>query len=77
MAILRDPRIKDVRFAGGALEVVLHDGRKISVPQSWFPRVQSASLGEQVVWVISADGLSVCWPAIGEELRVADLLRGD
>ncbi len=77
MAILRDPRVKDVRFAGGGLEVLLRDGRKISVPLSWFPRLQAANLSDQVVWKISDDGQGVHWPSIGEELRVEDLLRGD
>jgi len=76
MAILLDPRVKDVRFAGGGLEVLLRDGRKISVPLSWFPKLQAASLSDQAVWKISEDGLGVRWPSVGEDLRVEDLLRG-
>ena len=77
MPILRDPRVKDVRFAAGGLELFLRDGRKISVPLSWFPRLQAASLSDQAVWKVSDDGRGVHWPSIGEELRVEDLLRSD
>jgi hypothetical protein len=77
MAILRDPRVKDVRFAAGSLEVILRDGRKISVPLSWFPKLQAASLNDQAVWEMKDDGQGIRWPLIGEDLRVEDLLRAD
>ncbi len=75
MAIVLDTRVKDVRFAAGSLEVLLRDGRKISVPLSWFPKLQAASLNDQVVWEIKADGHGVHWPLVGEDLLVEDLLR--
>jgi hypothetical protein len=75
--IARDPRVKDLRFAAGGLEAFLRDGRKISAPLSWYPRLQSASLSDQAVWTISPDGRSVHWPLIGEDVRVEDLLRPD
>ena len=75
--VVSDPRVKDVRFTDENLEVVLRDGRKISVPVSWFPRLASASHEDRLVWELSAAGHGVHWPLIDEDLSVEGLLRGE
>ncbi|MFM9864577.1 MAG: DUF2442 domain-containing protein [Micropepsaceae bacterium] len=70
------PRAKDVRFTGDALEVLLQDGRKISVPISWFPRLLSASPEDRTKWELSGAGQGIHWPKIDEDLSVQGLLAG-
>jgi len=71
----RDPRVADVQFSDSALTVVLRDGRKISAPLAWFPRLASASPDERCVWEPAAAGHGIHWPLIDEDLSVEGLLR--
>ncbi len=49
-----DDRVADVRVSDDALEVRLRDGRKISAPLSWFPRLQAASVEQRANWAPAA-----------------------
>ena len=71
----RDPRVADVVVGGAELTVVLRDGRKITVPLQWFPRLQSASTDQLNVWEPAAAGHGIHWPLIDEDLSVEGLLR--
>ena len=75
-AILADPRVADVRVSNTALTVVLRDGREISAPLDWFPRLKSASAADRNIWELSAAGHGIHWPAIDEDLSVEGLLLG-
>jgi hypothetical protein len=70
-----DDRVADVRVTDDALEVRLRDGRKISAPLSWFPRLQAATPDQRVKWEPAAAGHGIHWPEIDEDLSVAGLLR--
>jgi hypothetical protein len=74
-AIEIDPRVADVRVTETRLEVALRDGRTISAPLSWFPRLGSAQPDARQVWELSAAGLGIHWPLIDEDLSVEGLLR--
>lgn len=74
---MRDPRVLDVSFTSDSLVVRLRDGRVISVPLSWFPRLAKASPKDRSVWEESAAGHGIHWPAIDEDLSVEGLLRGE
>jgi len=76
-AVVSDPRVKDVRVTDDTLEVSLRDGRKISVPLAWFPRLVAASAEDRAQWEMSAAGRGVHWPKIDEDLSVEGLLRGE
>lgn len=71
-----DERVADVRFTDTALVVELKDGREISAPLSWFPRLASASPETRATWERSAAGYGIHWPLIDEDLSVEGLLRG-
>ncbi len=75
--IVSDPRVKDVRCTDDSLEVLLRDGRKITAPLSWFPRLASATPAERAVWEASAAGHGIHWPKVDEDLSIAGLLRGE
>jgi len=72
-----DPRVKDVRVTDENLEALLRDGRKISAPLTWFPRLLAASAEDRAQWEASAAGHGIHWPKIDEDLSVAGLLRGE
>jgi hypothetical protein len=76
LALGADERVKDVRFADDSLVVDLVDGRSISVPLAWYPRLAHASAEDRANWRISAGGYGIHWPAIDEDLSTEGLLRG-
>jgi hypothetical protein len=58
--------------------VVLHaDGRKISVPLAWFPRLLHASTEQRQNFELLGDGEGIHWPEVDEDLSVAGLLRAN
>ena len=75
-AVKRDTRVADVEVSDMTLSVSPRDGRKISAPLSWFPRLAQASWEDRTVWEPSAAGHSVHWPKIDEDLSIEGLLRG-
>ncbi len=58
------------------LSVELADGRTISVPLAWFPRLAHATSRERGIWRLIGGGLGIHWPAIDEDISVANLLAG-
>jgi hypothetical protein len=74
-AAIRDPRVADVRVSETALTVILRDGRTISAPLAWFPRLASAPPDKRIVWEPAAAGHGIHWPLIDEDLSIEGLLR--
>ncbi len=74
--INRDPRVDDVKISEDRLEVTLRDGRRISAPLAWFPRLQTATDADRAVWEVCAGGYGIHWPRIDEDLSVDGLLVG-
>jgi hypothetical protein len=68
--------VKGVGFAKGALVVDLLDGRTISVPLAWFPRLLHATPKQRNKWRISGGGFGIRWDEIDEDLSTEGLLRG-
>ncbi len=58
------------------LIVSLADGRRISVPLAWFPRLLNASKDERAEFRFLGGGEGIHWPRIDEDISVAGLLRG-
>ena len=73
---LADERIKDVRVTNDELVVALVDGRTLSVPLVWYPRLLNATAEQRNDWQLIGDGEGVHWPQIDEDLSAAGLLRG-
>jgi hypothetical protein len=70
-----DERITDVRVTAMTLEVDLRDGRHLSVPLDWFPRLAAAPDAARANWELSAAGYGVHWPELDEDVGVTGLLR--
>src|SRR3712207_1155769 len=71
-----DERIKAVRVTDAELVVALADGRTLSVPLVWYPRLLNASTEQRNDWELIGDGEGLHWPQIDEDLSAAGLLRG-
>lgn len=76
LALAADERVKDVSFSEDALSVALMDGRTITVPLTWYPRLLKASFNERSNWEICGGGYGIHWPDIDEDLSTEGLLRG-
>jgi hypothetical protein len=68
-------QIVGVRFTKATLIVSLSDGREISTPLSWYPRLSKASEKERSQWEISPLGLH--WPQLDEDIGLAGMLAGE
>lgn len=71
-----DTRVKDVEVSDTHLIVALVDGRTISVPLSWFPRLRDATPTQRAHWQLAGSGYGIHWPEIDEDLSTEGLLRG-
>jgi len=71
-----DERVSDVRCTDDTLTVDLMDGRTISVPLAWYPRLAMGTPAERANWQTSAGGCGIHWPDLDEDLSTEGLLRG-
>ena len=71
-----DERVADVRFTEDELRVTLMDGRTISVPLAWYPRLLNATGKQRMNWQLCAAGYGIHWPDVDEDLSVEGLFRG-
>ena len=69
-------RVADVRFTDDSLSVDLADGRTITVPLAWYPRLLHATSEARRNWQVSAAGYGIHWPDLDEDLSTEGLLRG-
>ncbi|ODS24400.1 hypothetical protein AB835_03620 [Candidatus Endobugula sertula] len=76
LAVELHPQAYDVSCTDTALVVDLVDGRTISAPLVWFPRLSSAAPDQLNNWELLGDGEGIHWPDIDEDLSVAGLLTG-
>jgi hypothetical protein len=69
-------RIADVRFDDRRMYVLLQDGREISVPLWWYPRLLRATPQQRDNWQILPFGDALHWPDLDEDLDVQGFLIG-
>ena len=69
-------RVKDIRVSEDTLSVDLVDGRTISVPLAWYPRLLHATPKQRANWRLAGGGYGIHWPDIDEDLNTEGLLRG-
>jgi hypothetical protein len=58
-----------------ALSVTLGDGRTVSAPLAWFPRLLAATAKQRAKWEFIGGGIGIHWPAIDEDISIASLLQ--
>ena len=67
---------RNVRVTDRALVVELWDGRVVSVPLDWYPRLAEGSPAERRRWELIGPGIGIHWPDLDEDIAVDGLLRG-
>lgn len=75
-ATLSDVQVLDARCDEHSLIVDLMDGRTISVPLAWYPRLLHASAEQRANWQECGGDYGIHWPEIDEDLSTEGLLRG-
>lgn len=70
------PKAEDVKITDDTLSVDMSDGRTISVPLEWFPRLVHATLVERNNWRLIGKGHGIHWEDIDEDISVKGLLAG-
>ena len=69
-------RVLDVRVTEDTISVDLYDGRTITAPLAWFPRLLHATPGQRANWRVAGAGYGIHWPDIDEDLSTQGLLHG-
>jgi hypothetical protein len=77
LATVADERVQDVHITENTLTVDLMDGRSITVPLVWYPRLLHATVEQQSRWEYCAAGYGIHWEEIDEDLSTEGLLRGE
>lgn len=70
------PQAVSAAFADDAIVVTLSDGRAISAPLAWYPRLLNATQVERQDWRLIGDGEGLHWPRLDEDVSVESLLAG-
>ena len=70
------PFATDVQVNDDTLSVDLSDGRTISVPLAWYPRLSHGTPDERAHWRLIGKGRGIHWPKLDEDISVENLLTG-
>ncbi|MEC9483758.1 MAG: DUF2442 domain-containing protein [Halomonas sp.] len=71
-----DPMAVDVSFTADTFRVTLDDGRELSIPLAWFPRLLHGTPEQRNQWELIGRGEGLHWEALDEDISVAGLLAG-
>jgi hypothetical protein len=69
-------RIRGARFEADMLVLDLADGRAISVPVTWYPRLANATEPQRRNWRLVGEGYGIHWPEVDEDLSLEGILGG-
>jgi Protein of unknown function (DUF2442) len=75
LAMRADERVKAVSFTEDAVSVDLMDGRVITVPLAWYPRLLKATPEQLANWEVCGGGYGIHWEEIDEDLSTEGMLR--
>lgn len=74
--LVSSPRAVSVEINDEALTIRLSDGRVVSVPISWYPRLSNALPEHRLIWEFIGDGHGIHWPELDEDISVENVLLG-
>ena len=77
ISVKLDSTAVDVTVTEADLHVVLADGREVSAPLAWLPRLRDATPQQRANWRLIGRGEGIHWPDIDEDVSVASLLRSE
>lgn len=76
-SLTADVRAQNVVITADSLTVDLNDGRSISVPLAWYPRLLHGRPEERNNWRLIGNSEGIHWPDLDEDISVENLLRGN
>ena len=71
-----DIRVRDVAVCEDELTVSLMDGRTITAPLAWYPRLAAGTPEQRARWEVAGGGYGIHWPELDEDLSTEGLLAG-
>jgi hypothetical protein len=71
-----EPMASDVWFDSVMMHIRLMDGREISVPLEWFPKLRDATEAKRKKWRLIGKGIGIHWEELDEDISVEALLKG-
>ncbi len=69
-----EPFADSIWFDADMLHVRLLDGREVSVPLEWFPRLRDADEGQRKNWRLIGRGIGIHWDDIDEDISIASIM---
>ena len=76
LVLEHEPLATGIDFTADTLVVALADGRSLSVPLDWYPRLLHATARERGDWQLLGDGYGIEWPELDEHIGIDGLLAG-
>lgn len=73
-SVVSQPRARALEFGEDAFVVHLQDGRSLTVPLEWFPRLRDAAPEQRQRYEFSGRGYGIHWPELDEDISVPGLL---
>ena len=74
--LLEVPKIQTIEITDDTLSVDLSDGRTISVPLAWYPRLLHSSVNERNSWRLIGSGEGIHWHQLDEDVSVKNIILG-
>jgi hypothetical protein len=74
-AVKPDATAVDVRVTDDSIYVVLADGREVTAPLAWSPRLADATSEQRKNWRLIGRGQGIHWPDLDEDISIASLLK--
>lgn len=74
LAINKSRIATDVVFTKSKMTIMLEDGRELSVPLEWFPKLRDAKLSQLKNWRFIGNGEGIHWEELDEDISVERLL---
>ncbi len=65
----------DISFTENKMTVLFEDGRELSVPLEWFPRLREATMSQLLKWRFIGNGEGIHWEELDEDISVENLLE--
>lgn len=76
LTVEREAFAQKVGFTEDSLVVYLDDGRSVSVPLAWYPRLAAGTKKERAHYELIGDGEGIHWPALDEDISIEGIIAG-
>jgi hypothetical protein len=71
-----EPVVIEVSVTNEKLNIELADGRSITIPLEWYPRLKYGTAKERANWHLLGDGYAIEWPELDEHIGIEGILAG-